>query len=281
MNQNQITTISEHSSGITQAIIDTFCRGLSQDEVMIFSHVCKRTGLDPALKQIYAVKRKDSKLNREVMTIQTGIDGYRLIAERTGRYAPGRDPTFTYDEDKKLLKATSYVMKMTNDGTWHEVAASALYSEYVQTKRDYQSGRETPTTFWIKMPHSQLAKCAEALALRKAFPAELSGIYTAEEMQQSDIEVVDVNTGEATIKQESPKVITRITAPFISVDELAIIRALLAKCDNAYATKVMEWLSTQKVDDLAKMTVTLFAKVKERLEIHLAKESIQDAIVEE
>lgn len=159
---------------------DTICKGSTNDEFELFIHACKRTGLDPFMKQVHAVKRWDSNLGREVMSIQTGIDGYRLIAERTGCYAPGREPIFVYDENKKLISATSFVKKRTKDGTWHEISHTAFYDEYVQTKKDGK-----PTAFWLKMPHGQLAKCAEALALRKAFPAELSGIYTTEEMSQA------------------------------------------------------------------------------------------------
>lgn len=159
-----------------ELIKNTICKNCSNDELQLFLHACKRSGLDPFMKQIHAVKRGD----HEPMTIQTGIDGYRLIAERTGRYCPGREPTYNYDKNGKLVSATSYVKKQTKDGTWHEIAGNAFYMEYCQRKKD-----GTITKFWEKMPHGQLAKCAEALALRKAFPAELSGLLTQEEMQQS------------------------------------------------------------------------------------------------
>src|SRR6185312_12307984 len=155
-------------------------KGASNEDFLMFMHICKHCGLDPTMKQIYPVLRKDNKENKITMTVQTGIDGYRLIAERTGKYAPGREPTFTFDDKGKLISATAYVKKQTQDGSRHEVAATAFYSEYVQTKFDGK-----PNTFWAKMPNSQTAKCAEALALRKAFPANFSSVYTHEEMQQA------------------------------------------------------------------------------------------------
>jgi phage recombination protein Bet len=157
----------------------TVAKGTSDDELKLFLYTCARTGLDPLAKQIHAIKRWSSRDKREVMSIQTGIDGYRLIAERTGRYAPGQQPTYEVDGGK-LVSATAYVKKLVA-GTWHEVAASAYWEEYVQTDRD---GHPTPT--WKRMPRLMLAKCAEALALRRAFPAEMSGVYTFDEMAQAE-----------------------------------------------------------------------------------------------
>jgi len=157
----------------------TVCKGATDAELELFVHVCKRTGLDPFARQIHAIKRFQD--GQQVMTFQTGIDGYRLIADRTGKYAPGREPSFTYDKDDRLIAATAYVKKQTADGTWHEICATAHYAEYVGLKRD-----GNPNTMWLNKPHILLGKCAEALALRRAFPAELSGVYTKEEMEQAD-----------------------------------------------------------------------------------------------
>lgn len=160
----------------------TICVGSTDDELELFIHACKRSGLDPFMRQIYAIKRYQEGRG-EVMTIQTGIDGYRLIADRTERYVPGREPTFEYNATGELVKATAFVMKQDKAGHWHEVAASAFFDEYAGTKKD-----GSPTMMWRTKAHIMLSKCAEALALRRAFPAELSGIYTKEEMDQADAE---------------------------------------------------------------------------------------------
>lgn len=159
----------------------TICKGSTDDEFKLFLHACQHTGLDPFVRQIYAVKRWDSQAKREAMVVQVGIDGYRLVAERTGRYAPGPEPTFAYDPQGALVSATAYVKKQTSDGTWHNVSATAFFSEYCQRTKD-----GNPMAMWRTMPHGQLAKCAEALCIRKCFPAELSGVYTKEEMEQAD-----------------------------------------------------------------------------------------------
>lgn len=182
-----------------QLLKDSFGKNLSDAEFDLFRYVCIRTGLDPFVKQIYPVKRKSKQSDgtwKDQMTIQTGIDGFRNISERTGRYSPGRESTFTYDSNGNLKSATSYIKKQTLDGTWHEVSATAFWDEYCQKNKE-----GNPTDFWKRMGHTMLAKCAEALAHRKAFPADLSGIYSEDEMAQSaNVSVIEV-TAEKTIEE--------------------------------------------------------------------------------
>lgn len=147
----------------------TICKGATNDELELFIHICKRTGLDPFARQIYSVPRGKER------TIQVSIDGLRLIADRTGKYSPGKEPFYTYCGDH-LESATVSIKKMTDDGVWHEVSATAFFNEYKPSGSN---------SFWAKMPRVMLSKVAESLALRKAFPAELSGIYCPEEMDQS------------------------------------------------------------------------------------------------
>lgn len=160
-----------------------YFKELTEAEINIFVMICERTGLSPALRQIYPQKRFDSKSGKSNMIVMTGIDGFRWVGERTGKYCPGRETEFKYDPENRLVSATAYIKKQTMDGTWHEVSATAFFSEYVQMTKD---GR--PNTFWGKMPHVMLAKCAEALAIRKAFPQHLAGVYSPEEMMQAESE---------------------------------------------------------------------------------------------
>lgn len=175
-NQISLATLAEEKIELLKR---TICRGATDDELELFIHACNRMHLDPFLKQVYAVKRwQDGK---EVMTIQTGIDGYRLIAERTNKYMPGRECSFAYKEGK-VFSATAYVKKLGVDGQWHEIASTVYWDEYVAKKKD-----GTVTGMWKDKPHVMLGKCAESAVLRKAFPADLSGVYTKEEMDQADI----------------------------------------------------------------------------------------------
>lgn len=166
----------EFKESFVQTVKDVFAKGADDNELRLFLQTAKRTNLDPFARQIYCIKRWDSALQKEVMSAQVSIDGFRLIADRSGAYVPSKEPTFNFDKNGNLESATAYIKKFVG-GVWHEISATAFYSEYVQTKKD-----KTPTSMWLKMPRLMLAKCAESLVLRKAFPAELSGLYTPEEM---------------------------------------------------------------------------------------------------
>lgn len=144
----------------------------TDDELKIFLHQAQRMGLDPLAKQIYF--RKNRTKSGDQMTIITGIDGYRLVADRTGKYAGNDDPVF--DNEESPRKATVTVYKIIG-GIRCPYSASARWDQYYPG--------DSQGFMWRKMPHLMLGKCAEGLALRKAFPAELSGAYVEEEMQQA------------------------------------------------------------------------------------------------
>lgn len=153
------------------------CIGFAQHETDHFLYVVEQTKLDPLMNQIYAVKMAGK------LSIQTSIDGLRLLAERSGNYSPGEDVHYEYSDAGQIVYATATVKKRTEDGTWHNITARAYWKEYA---KEGASGR-----FWKQLPHLMIAKCAEALALRKAFPQDLSGLYIKEEMDQASNGVVE------------------------------------------------------------------------------------------
>ncbi len=228
---------------------NSICRGVSNEEFQMFLMACAKTKLDPFMRQIYAVKRKAKKPDGswgETMTIQTGIDGYRLIAERTGRYAPGSEPTYVYDGNGNLMSSTAYIKKQTQDGTWHSVSASAYVDEYMQTFQDRGTGEKKPTGMWVNMPRTMLAKCAEAQALRKAFPAEMSGVYTKEEMSQAEVEIHPI---------QSPK---------ISNDQASELYNILDDCDPKYKIWLLDGLRKKyNSDSLSDIPLDAFVKTKD------------------
>lgn len=159
----------------TQARIDlvltNYCNGAPEATAMAFIALARRRRLSPEEKQIYLVKRGDK------WSMETGIDGLRLIADRTEAYA-GRDlPVFGEAIDGHPDSASFTVYKIVQ-GQRVPFSAIAFWEEF-RPKDDRQA------FMWKQMPRHMLAKVAEAQALRSAFPADMSGLYIEEEMQQA------------------------------------------------------------------------------------------------
>jgi len=173
--------------------------GATDAELRHFGHVASAMGLDPLKREIYMVKRWNPNLQRETCTHQVGIDGFRRIAERTGKYLGQTPPQWCGSDGKwmevwldETLPPAAARAGIYRADFREPIYAVARFCEYVQLTKDRR-----PVPMWLKMPSNQLVKCAEALALRKAFPNELGGVYTAEEMGQAANP--DANISDATI----------------------------------------------------------------------------------
>ena len=182
---NTALTIHPDQTGFTDQQIAALQQlGLganSRGDIEQFFHVAKATGLDPFRREIYMITR-NTKQGKKA-TIQTGIDGYYKIADRATRASGG---TWGIPETKwcgpdnqwrdiwlEQTPPAGVMVTVERDGS--RFVATATFAEY-----------NAGTPLWQKMPARMLAKCAEALAIRKAFPGDLSGLYTSEEMMQAD-----------------------------------------------------------------------------------------------
>lgn len=187
-------------------IRNTVAADTNQPEFDLFIEVCRRVGLDPFRKQIYAVVYNKDKPDKRKMSIITGIDGYRTVAHRSGQYRPDdKPPEIEYSDEAKdpdlnplgIVRAVVTVFKFGPDREWHPVPGVAYWDEFAPLKDEWaegENGRRRPTgrqtldksSNWFRMGRVMIAKVAEAQALRRGWPEDLSGVYIAEEMAQAD-----------------------------------------------------------------------------------------------
>ena len=213
----------------------------TNEELQLFLYTAKRSGLDPLARQIYCIHRSVKLPNGQYgkkMTVQTSIDGFRVIAERSGLYGGQGEPIFEYSPEGEVVSCKVSVYKFKGDVRYEAAVGVAFFSEYAQTDR---SGNLTG--LWASKKRIMLQKVAEALALRKAFAQDLSGLYTSEEM---------------------PPVEETVPAPYIkSHDNLEDIELAIELCNNKSELKSLYDLNKDIVNDLE--LVPLFTERKKTL----------------
>ncbi|KNY20389.1 phage recombination protein Bet [Methylobacterium sp. ARG-1] len=223
----------------------TVAADTNDDEFNLFVHTARHLRLDPLRRQVFAFVYNKDKPAKRRMSIIVAIDGFRAIADRTGAYRPDdEEPSFELDPELKgpsnpagLVKATVRVFKHAH-GAWHRVTASAYWEEYAPLSEQWSdvvrkdSGKTWPngdvkydvapaegatrimkldtSGNWGKMPRLMLAKVAEALALRKAWPDDFANVYAAEEVDRS--RVADMLPSEAAAEGATQERLERIGA---------------------------------------------------------------------
>jgi phage recombination protein Bet len=223
MGEQSISVVEGSLSSLSREQIDllkrTACQGATDDELAFFLNVAASRQLDPFLGQIHAVKRYDSSQKRNVMACQVGIDGFRLIADRTGQ-RDGESDTLWCGKDGKWQEVWTsddppFACKVTvwrKDST-RPYSSIAYYKMYVQRTREGK-----PNSIWTKGAAHMMAKSAESGALRKAFPAELSGLYTDSEMQQAGPRIT-----------EDAEVIARFESELAAADSLQSLNEIAVR----------------------------------------------------
>jgi phage recombination protein Bet len=220
----------------------------TDSELQVVVAYAQRVGLDPIAKQIYAIPRKSRRkitgadgreqwVNERRLTIQTSIDGLRLVAQRTGDYAGRRGPQWCGEDGKwqdvwlKNEPPAAARVGVLRHGFVEPLYAVAHWKEYVPAGGNDQ--------MWQKMPAGQLAKCAEALALRGAFPAELSGLYTDDEMAQANRRETDP-TGGTSVRGDVHHVSEQVEGSFGYPEDLKQAITLFESVGVPFLT---DWMS--------------------------------------
>jgi hypothetical protein len=174
------------------------------------------------------------------MTIQAGIDGLRSIAERTGQLdgsitewcGPDGAWVDVWLDSKPPAAAKTILHRK---GASHPFVGVARFA-------DYNAGQG----LWSKMPAAMIAKCSEALALRKAFPADLSGVYSTDEMDQA-VEPVTVTA--APVKGDA-KVFQAGKAAIAKADSMDKLKEVADRMDTRKGD-----LSTEQYAELLKLAL--------------------------
>ena len=190
---NALTTTKQSDSELIAVLQSSLYPGAAIGSVQMVLNYCVAAGLDPMQKPVHIVPIWDSKAKVMRDVVMPGIGLYRTQAARSGQYAGVTEPEFGEDvtETMEGVKVTFpkwckvTVRRLLANGAVVDFTAKELWLEnYATAKRDSAS----PNSMWKRRPYAQLAKCAEAQALRKAFP-EFGSQPTADEMEGKEFDV--------------------------------------------------------------------------------------------
>jgi phage recombination protein Bet len=231
MSQAVVALHGTNYTGAQLALIKrTVAKDTNPDEFDLFMAVARMKALDPFSKQISAIVFNKDKPDKRNMSIITTIDGMRAMAARSGRYRPDEDePAITYDDALRcstnplgIVKAVVriYIADNAKGGGWKPVSGVAYWDEFAPIKDEWAfdeaankrkpTGKQTLDGNWPKMGRIMICKCAEAQALRKAFPEDLSGIYEGSELDRA--QAVEVVASEVISAHQEETRIARIGA---------------------------------------------------------------------
>jgi len=243
-------SIRDYTPSQLSLIRRTVAADTTPDEFDMFVEVCKRVGLDPFRRQIYCIVYNKDNAERRKVTFITAIDGFRAVAARNKDYRPDdQEPRFEIDDKlvgpdnpRGLVKAVVRAFKLAPNGEWHPVVGVAYWSEFAPMKDEGADGfkwEETGEIYppghkkagkpkyrkvplgnvvrqaagkWAEMPFVMLSKVAEAQALRKGWPEDLSGIYSPEELDGLQVDEPASATIEAHQTQERLKRVNALNA---------------------------------------------------------------------
>lgn len=163
--------------------------GAAPESIKMVLGYCKAAGLDPMQKPVHIVPMWDGKAGQMRDVVMPGVNLYRTQAARSGECAGVTEPEFGPDKTENIggvditypVWCRVSVSRRLPTGEIVQFTAREFWKENYAVK----GGKDksiAPNAMWTKRPYGQIAKCAEAQALRKAFP-EIASQPTADEME--------------------------------------------------------------------------------------------------
>lgn len=212
--KNAMPAMAMNEDELINVLRNSLYPNAQTDSIKLVMGYCRASGLDPMQKPVQIVPMWNRQAGRLIDVIMPGIGLYRTQAARSGQYAGVTEPEFGEDVTENIggIEVTYpkwckvVVKRLLPNGTIAEFAATERWKENYAVK----GGKDksiAPNAMWAKRTYGQLAKCAEAQALRKAFP-ECGSQPTADEMEGKTLDdgaVIDGSTGEIVSKRTTPQ----------------------------------------------------------------------------
>jgi phage recombination protein Bet len=212
----------------------TVAAGATEAELKLYLYDCVRQGVHPLDRLLHFTKRGGK------YTPVTSIDLMRIRAADTGEYAGNDDAIFKSDDHSGPPDSATITVWRLVQQQRYGFTATARWTEYCPP-----SGQDH---MWRKMPYTMIAKCAEALALRKGFPRQLAGLYAREEMDQAGPDLPSTPEPAKSVKQPqnstAPNAQTPapVTGDTISAAQQKRLWAI-ARSRQWRESEVKEWLA--------------------------------------
>jgi hypothetical protein len=260
-NITAINTTNEIDQHIWSALKNSLYTGAKDESIKMVLDYCKAAKLDPMQKPVHIVPMnvKNSLTGRYEYkdVVMPGVGLYRIQAARSNQYAGVSEPEFGEDVTcnlgvvdityPKWCKVT--VKKLVNNTIVEFTAKEYWLENYATASKESIA----PNTMWKKRPYGQIAKCAEAQALRKAFPEIISQHVTAEEMEGKDINDLEIEVKNITPKAQNissklDSVLQNITEE--SNETLAELLELIT-LHNVSSEVINKWCTKAGVESIA------------------------------
>lgn len=260
MSQLVQQTNNEIDSAVLSALKSSLYTGAKDDSIQMVVEYCKACKLDPMQKPVHIVPMWDKNTKSMKDTIMPGIGLYRIQAARSNKYAGVREPEYGDTVNTKLGGVSiSYpewckvtVKKLVENNIVEFTAKEYWLENYATARKDSTA----PNAMWLKRPFGQLAKCAEAQALRKAFPEIITQQPTAEEMEgksfaENTKTVVENNTSQNALERyiEDEKTEYDVTQDKVILNKYFALQELI-ELHNIPQETVDLWLQKAQVESI-------------------------------